>query len=82
MARKIVKKATTKTPSVKTKGELVVLTGLSGSGKLSALKAFEDLGFLCGGQSAAGVGAAIRGAGGGSRRMGGGPRWWWMCARG
>lgn len=26
-------------------GELVVLTGLSGSGKLSALKAFEDLGF-------------------------------------
>ena len=27
------------------KGELVVLTGLSGAGKLSALKAFEDLGF-------------------------------------
>jgi UPF0042 nucleotide-binding protein len=27
------------------KGELVILTGLSGSGKLSALKAFEDLGF-------------------------------------
>jgi len=26
-------------------GELVVLTGLSGSGKLSALKAFEDLGY-------------------------------------
>ena len=26
-------------------GELVILTGLSGSGKLSALKAFEDLGF-------------------------------------
>src|ERR1700727_3056230 len=25
--------------------ELVILTGLSGSGKLSALKAFEDLGF-------------------------------------
>ena len=27
------------------KDELVILTGLSGSGKLSALKAFEDLGF-------------------------------------
>ncbi|MDE1177594.1 MAG: RNase adapter RapZ [Edaphobacter sp.] len=27
------------------KGELVILTGLSGSGKLSALKSFEDLGF-------------------------------------
>ncbi len=26
-------------------GELVILTGLSGAGKLSALKAFEDLGF-------------------------------------
>jgi len=26
-------------------GELVILTGLSGSGKLSALKAFEDLGY-------------------------------------
>ena len=25
--------------------ELVILTGLSGSGKLSALKAFEDLGY-------------------------------------
>ncbi|WP_263408133.1 RNase adapter RapZ [Terriglobus tenax] len=28
-----------------TKDELVILTGLSGSGKLSALKTFEDLGF-------------------------------------
>ena len=27
------------------KGELVILTGMSGSGKLSALKAFEDLGY-------------------------------------
>src|ERR1700756_3101667 len=26
-------------------GELVIVTGMSGSGKLSALKAFEDLGF-------------------------------------
>ena len=28
-----------------TSRELVVLTGMSGSGKLSALKAFEDLGY-------------------------------------
>ena len=27
------------------KGELVILTGMSGSGKASALKAFEDLGY-------------------------------------
>jgi UPF0042 nucleotide-binding protein len=42
------KKDTTKTKPVmplKNRGELVVLTGLSGSGKLSALKAFEDLGY-------------------------------------
>jgi UPF0042 nucleotide-binding protein len=32
-------------PAPKAQGELVILTGLSGSGKLSALKAFEDLGF-------------------------------------
>jgi UPF0042 nucleotide-binding protein len=50
---KTVKRATKKTASKKTqrlsgaesKGELVILTGLSGSGKLSALKAFEDLGY-------------------------------------
>ncbi len=30
---------------VEKNGELVILTGLSGSGKLSALKAFEDLGY-------------------------------------
>src|ERR1700722_13714489 len=29
----------------KGQGELVILTGLSGSGKLSALKTFEDLGY-------------------------------------
>ncbi len=45
MARKMVKKATKRKPSAETKGELVILTGLSGSGKLSALKAFEDLGY-------------------------------------
>jgi UPF0042 nucleotide-binding protein len=50
---KPVKRATKKTASKKmqrlsaaeSKGELVILTGLSGSGKLSALKAFEDLGY-------------------------------------
>lgn len=50
---KTVKRATKKTASNKmqrlsgaeSKGELVILTGLSGSGKLSALKAFEDLGY-------------------------------------
>src|SRR5436190_8367241 len=28
-------------------GELVIITGMSGSGKASALKAFEDLGYYC-----------------------------------
>ena len=32
-------------PVPEDRGELVILTGLSGSGKLSALKAFEDLGY-------------------------------------
>ena len=39
------KKAGPKKKGLKNKGELVIVTGLSGSGKLSALKAFEDLGF-------------------------------------
>jgi RNase adapter protein RapZ len=50
---KTVKRTKKKTASKKmqrlsgaeSKGELVILTGLSGSGKLSALKAFEDLGY-------------------------------------
>lgn len=29
------------------RGELVIITGMSGSGKASVLKAFEDLGFYC-----------------------------------
>ncbi|HEX6503788.1 MAG TPA: RNase adapter RapZ, partial [Terriglobales bacterium] len=29
------------------RAELVIITGISGSGKASALKAFEDLGFYC-----------------------------------
>ena len=50
------------------KGELVILTGLSGSGKLSALKAFEDLGYysvdnlpLRAGAAICGPGAAVGG---------------------
>jgi UPF0042 nucleotide-binding protein len=42
------KQATKKTAAVAkpvTQGELVILTGMSGSGKASALKAFEDLGY-------------------------------------
>src|SRR5208282_36022 len=31
----------------RTAAELVIITGMSGSGKASALKAFEDLGFYC-----------------------------------
>jgi UPF0042 nucleotide-binding protein len=45
MPRKSVKKSVKGRTGVKNKGELVILTGLSGSGKLSALKAFEDLGY-------------------------------------
>src|SRR5438132_7169501 len=29
------------------RGELVIITGISGSGKASVLKAFEDLGYYC-----------------------------------
>jgi UPF0042 nucleotide-binding protein len=36
-----------KKPASKTGKELVIVTGISGSGKASALKAFEDLGFHC-----------------------------------
>jgi len=45
MPRTQEKKPAKKTLKPETKGELVILTGLSGSGKLSALKTFEDLGF-------------------------------------
>ena len=45
MVRKQAKKAKQPASSREQKGELVILTGLSGSGKLSALKAFEDLGY-------------------------------------
>lgn len=39
------KKRRTRRDAAETPSELVILTGLSGSGKASALKAFEDLGF-------------------------------------
>jgi UPF0042 nucleotide-binding protein len=45
MPRKQTKKAVKHKAGPESKGELVILTGLSGSGKLSALKAFEDLGY-------------------------------------
>ena len=47
MARKGEKKPHAKSEASAhgSEGELVVLTGMSGSGKLSALKAFEDLGY-------------------------------------
>ena len=44
-AKPQVKKIVAPVVGLKPKGELVILTGMSGSGKLSALKAFEDLGY-------------------------------------
>jgi RNase adapter protein RapZ len=34
-------------PDARKRGELVIITGMSGSGKASVLKAFEDLGYYC-----------------------------------
>src|ERR1700755_3052004 len=34
-------------PLPRSRNELVVITGMSGSGKASVLKAFEDLGYYC-----------------------------------
>jgi len=45
MARKPAAKTTKPSAEQAGQGELVILTGMSGSGKLSALKAFEDLGY-------------------------------------
>ncbi len=44
-AKPLVKKIAPTDSAKKPNGELVILTGMSGSGKLSALKAFEDLGY-------------------------------------
>jgi UPF0042 nucleotide-binding protein len=38
---------TAKAHEVRGPGELVIITGMSGSGKASVLKAFEDLGYYC-----------------------------------
>ena len=40
-------KAAGGTRAVRPAGELVIITGMSGSGKASVLKAFEDLGYYC-----------------------------------
>jgi UPF0042 nucleotide-binding protein len=45
MPRKTVAKKVAAKKPPQPKGELVILTGMSGSGKASALKAFEDLGY-------------------------------------
>ncbi len=46
--RTVSKKAAHKAvPAVSSSSELVIITGMSGSGKASVLKAFEDLGFYC-----------------------------------
>src|ERR1700683_3500158 len=45
MRRKSAGKKTKPAIESVSRGELVILTGMSGSGKLSALKAFEDLGY-------------------------------------
>ncbi len=45
MSAKRIGKTTRRPSGQASDGELVILTGMSGSGKLSALKAFEDLGY-------------------------------------
>lgn len=52
LTRKIkrkVRKVAAKSPAhdARSPGELVIITGMSGSGKASVLKAFEDLGYYC-----------------------------------
>ncbi len=46
-AKARVEKAVRKTAATNRRGELVIITGMSGSGKASVLKAFEDLGYYC-----------------------------------
>src|ERR1700756_2792012 len=40
-------KGSSKNGTRRSRNELVVITGMSGSGKASVLKAFEDLGYYC-----------------------------------
>ena len=44
-AKKVPREKASRDP--RPRSELVIITGLSGSGKASALKAFEDLGYYC-----------------------------------
>ena len=63
-------------------GELVIVTGMSGSGKLSALKAFEDLGYYSVDNLPLELYSAVCGFGAGSRPRLIARRWWWMYAKG
>src|SRR5271154_1276194 len=45
--RKAKSKQTNMNSHARSKKELVIITGMSGSGKASALKAFEDMGYYC-----------------------------------
>ena len=46
-AHSLARKARSKTKDARARRELVIITGMSGSGKASVLKAFEDLGYYC-----------------------------------
>src|SRR5213596_2421060 len=46
-AHSLARKAKSKTKDARARRELVIITGMSGSGKASVLKAFEDLGYYC-----------------------------------
>ena len=46
-AHSLARKAKSKTKNARARRELVIITGMSGSGKASVLKAFEDLGYYC-----------------------------------
>jgi RNase adapter protein RapZ len=47
LRRKVKKGRRGRSRNGRTRAELVIITGMSGSGKASALKAFEDLGYYC-----------------------------------
>jgi len=61
--------------------ELVIITGMSGSGKASALKAFEDLGYYCVDNLPVELIPRFAELALQSERFRA-RRWWWMCARG
>jgi UPF0042 nucleotide-binding protein len=47
LAKKIKRRVQEAAQKTAQRGELVIITGMSGSGKASVLKAFEDLGYYC-----------------------------------